>query len=139
MWPWERSCVSLSGSKITWQGNTLLVVKFVYLSSTTFLRGSTAKVGEQRAGPEDPPRRIELSVLCELIGRDSSCRRHMVNGDKEKQQFTPHGLCECTLAAQPPFLLLGAWDSCPRALWHSHSPNRERHHSLPQDFSWERQ
>lgn len=94
MWPWERYCVLLSGSKITWQGNTLLAVKFMYLCSTTFLRMSMTKVGEERAGPEDAPRRIELSALHELIGRDSSFRRHMVNGDKEKQKFTPHGLCE---------------------------------------------
>lgn len=77
--------MSLSGSKITWQGHTLLVVKFMYLSSPTFPRRSTAKVGEEGAGPGDAPRRIELSAVCELIGRDSSFGMHRVNGDKEKQ------------------------------------------------------
>lgn len=36
-------------------------------------------------GPEDAPRRIELSAVCELIGKDSSFRMHRVNGDEEKQ------------------------------------------------------
>lgn len=106
--------MSLLGSEITWQGNALLVVKVMHLFSTIFLRRSTAEVGEERAGAEDPPRRIELSALCELIGRDNSFRMHMVSEDKEKQKFTLHGLCQCVLDAQPPFLLLGDQDSCPR-------------------------
>lgn len=57
----------------------------MYLFSTIFLRRSTAKAGEERAAPEDLPRRIELSALCKLIGRDNSFRMYMVNGDKEKQ------------------------------------------------------
>ena len=36
----------------------------------------------RREGLEDPPRRIELSALFKLIGKDNSFRMHIVNGDK---------------------------------------------------------
>lgn len=39
------------------------------------------EAGEEREGLEDPPRRIELSALFKLIGRDNSFRKHIVNGD----------------------------------------------------------
>lgn len=50
--------------------------------STIFLRRSTANIGEEGEGLEDPPRRIELSALFKLIGRDNSFRMHIVNGDE---------------------------------------------------------
>lgn len=50
--------------------------------STIFLRRSTANVGEEGEGLEDPPRRIEPSALFKLIGRDNSFRMHIVNGDE---------------------------------------------------------
>lgn len=40
------------------------------------------KVGEEREGPEDPPKRIDLSALFKLIRRDNSFRMHTVNGDE---------------------------------------------------------
>jgi len=43
---------------------------------------STVKAGEEREELEDPPRRIELSALFKLIGRDNRLRMHTVNGDK---------------------------------------------------------
>ncbi|KAJ7413038.1 hypothetical protein BTVI_44327 [Pitangus sulphuratus] len=50
-----------------------------HLSTTSFQK---AKVGGERAGLEDPPRRIELSALLKLIGRDNIFGMHIVNGDK---------------------------------------------------------
>ena len=60
-------------------------MKFIYLfsfCSSIFLRMSTVKAGEEREELEDPPRRIELSALFKLIGRDNRLRMHTVNGDK---------------------------------------------------------
>lgn len=39
------------------------------------------EAGKEGEGLEDPPRRIELSALFKLIGRDNSFRMHIVNGD----------------------------------------------------------
>jgi len=79
MWPWDRYCVSLSGSKAIWQENSLLAMKFVYLFS--LLYHLLKKEHSKDRSLEDPPRRTEQSALLKLIGGENSFRMHIVSGD----------------------------------------------------------